>query len=121
MRERNCQRIRSVARSRRYRNGIVMGGNQQKLVVGREMWGNPRVLVAAHPTRGLDVRTVAFLQEQLARLREEGIAVLLISADLNEIWQIADRVMVLAQGRLQGPRRVSDTNLAEVGSWIAGR
>ena len=101
--------------------GSLSGGNQQKLVVGRELTGDLRALIAAHPTRGLDIRTVAFLQKQFASRREQGIGVLLVSADLNEIWQIADRVMVLAHGRLRGPARVTQTNVTEVGSWMTGR
>jgi simple sugar transport system ATP-binding protein len=98
----------------------LSGGNQQKLVVGREMWGASRVLVAAHPTRGLDVRTVAALQEQLVRRRNDGLAILLISADLGEIWQIADRVMVLSHGRLHGPVALADASTHQVGAWISG-
>lgn len=100
--------------------GSLSGGNQQKLVVGREMWGPARVLVAAHPTRGLDVRTVAALQDRLVRYRNNGLAILLISSDLSEIWQIADRVMVLSHGNLFGPVSISDTSSHQIGAWISG-
>ena len=100
--------------------GSLSGGNQQKLVVGREMWGRSRLLIAAHPTRGLDVRTVAALQDSLVRRRNEGLAILLISSDLAEIWQIADRVMVMSHGRLHGPVAVADSNTHEIGGWISG-
>ncbi len=100
--------------------GSLSGGNQQKLVVGREMWGPSRLLIAAHPTRGLDVRTVAALQDRLVRRRNEGLAILLISSDLGEIWQIADRVMVMGHGRLHGPVAVADTNTQQIGAWISG-
>jgi simple sugar transport system ATP-binding protein len=98
----------------------LSGGNQQKLVVGREMWGALRLLIAAHPTRGLDVRTVAALQESLVRRRNEGLAILLISSDLAEIWQIADRVMVMSHGRLHGPVAIADSNTHQIGAWISG-
>jgi simple sugar transport system ATP-binding protein len=98
----------------------LSGGNQQKLVVGREMWGSSRLLVAAHPTRGLDVRTVAALQDRLVRRRNEGLAILLISSDLAEIWQVADRVMVLSHGRLHGPVAVAESSTHQVGAWISG-
>jgi simple sugar transport system ATP-binding protein len=98
----------------------LSGGNQQKLVLGRELWGQARALIAAHPTRGLDVRTVAALQERLVRRRNEGLAILLISSDLAEIWQIADRVMVLSHGRLYGPVAVDETSSHQVGTWISG-
>jgi simple sugar transport system ATP-binding protein len=100
--------------------GALSGGNQQKLVVGREMWGSSRLLIAAHPTRGLDVRTVAALQESLVRRRNEGLAILLISSDLAEIWQIADRVMVMSHGRLHGPVAVADSSTHQIGAWISG-
>ncbi len=106
--------------SRRSSIGSLSGGNQQKLVAGREMWGSARILVAAHPTRGLDVRTVAALQDRLVRHRNEGLAILLISSDLSEIWQIADRVMVLTHGRLRGPVPLSETSTHEIGAWISG-
>jgi simple sugar transport system ATP-binding protein len=99
----------------------LSGGNQQKLIVGRELWGAPRLLIAAHPTRGLDVRTVEFVQQRLRESRAAGVAVLLISADLAEIWQVADRVMVLAQGRLRGPVALGETSVQQVGAWISGR
>ncbi len=98
----------------------LSGGNQQKLVVGRELWGEARVLIAAHPTRGLDVRTVAALQDRLVRRRNDGLAILLISADLAEIWQVADRVMVLSHGQLHGPVAIAETSTQQVGRWISG-
>jgi simple sugar transport system ATP-binding protein len=100
--------------------GGLSGGNQQKLVVARELWGSAQMLIASHPTRGLDVRTVAALQQTLVRRRNEGLGILLTSSDLAEIWQIADRVMVLARGRLRGPVPVGETSLQEVGTWISG-
>jgi simple sugar transport system ATP-binding protein len=115
----------AVAREFEVRGGgealrSLSGGNQQKLVLGRELWGAPRALIAAHPTRGLDVRTVAALQDRLVRRRNEGLAILLISSDLAEIWQIADRVMVLSHGRLYGPVAVDETSSHQVGTWISG-
>jgi simple sugar transport system ATP-binding protein len=100
--------------------GALSGGNQQKLVVGREMWGSARMLIAAHPTHGLDVRTVAALQDRLVRHRNEGLAILLISSDLAEIWQVADRVMVLTHGRLHGPVPVAEATTHQIGAWISG-
>jgi len=100
--------------------GALSGGNQQKLVVGREMWGSSRALMAAHPTRGLDVRTVAALHDRLVRHRNDGLAILLISSDLAEIWQVADRVMVLTHGRLHGPVAVAEATTHQIGAWISG-
>jgi simple sugar transport system ATP-binding protein len=98
----------------------LSGGNQQKLVLARELAFAPRVLVAAHPTRGLDVRTTAFVQQQLLRLRAEGIGVVLFSSDLGEIWEVADRVMVLSHGHMRGPVELAETTVQQVGAWLAG-
>lgn len=99
----------------------LSGGNQQKLVLARELAGQPQLIVAAHPTRGLDVQTIAFVNNQLLACRDRGAGVLVSSADIAEAWQVADRIMVLAAGRLYGPVRVSETTLQEVGQWMTGR
>ncbi|HWK59950.1 MAG TPA: ABC transporter ATP-binding protein [Eoetvoesiella sp.] len=99
----------------------LSGGNQQKLVLARELANDPKVVIAAHPTRGLDVQTIAFVNNQLLLKRTAGAGVFLSSADLNEVWQVADRIMVLSAGRLHGPVRLSDTSLQEVGHWMTGR
>src|SRR5690606_5091116 len=96
----------------------LSGGNQQKLVLARELHGDPQILVAAQPTRGLDVRTIAFVQAKLLERREAGAGILLVSSDLAEIWQIADRVMVAANGHIRGPVAIEETDLAEVGAWM---
>ena len=98
----------------------LSGGNQQKLVLARELAENPEVLIAAHPTRGLDVRTIAFVHGQLLERRAQGMAILLVSSDLAEIWQVADRVMVAAGGHLKGPVAVAETDIQQVGAWMAG-
>lgn len=98
--------------------GRLSGGNQQKLVVGRELNHATRVLLAAHPTRGLDLRTIAFMQRQMLDHRDRGGAVLLVSSDLAEIWRVADRVMVAASGRLRGPVAIDEVTVEEVGSWM---
>ena len=105
----------------RARIGTLSGGNQQKLVLARELHDQPAVIIAAHPTRGLDVRTIAFVQQRLIEERARGAGVLLISADLSEIWQIADRIMVLAHGKLTGPVELGETSTAEIGAWMAGQ
>lgn len=99
----------------------LSGGNQQKLVLARELANDPKVVIAAHPTRGLDVQTIAFVNNQLLLKRTAGVGVFLSSADLNEVWQVADRIMVLSAGRLHGPVRLSDTSIQEVGRWMTER
>lgn len=102
------------------RMGTLSGGNQQKLVLGRELGGDPKLLIAAHPTRGLDLKTIAFVQKRLLALRDAGRTVVLVSADLQEIWQLADRLVVFAGGRVVGPVSLEETTTEEVGSWMAG-
>lgn len=98
----------------------LSGGNQQKLIVGREMSGDPKLLIAAHPTRGVDVGAQAAIWEHLRRARARGLAVLLISADLEEVIGMSDRITVILRGRLVGeydPRTVTPEQL---GSAMTG-
>jgi len=88
----------------------LSGGNQQKLIVGRELAGDPRVLIAAHPTRGVDVRAQAAIWARLVAARDAGLAVLLVSADLSELIGLSDRIVVMLRGRITGeldPRTVT--------------
>jgi general nucleoside transport system ATP-binding protein len=78
----------------------LSGGNQQKLIVGREMSGAPKLLIAAHPTRGVDVGAQATIWDLLRQARAEGLAVLLISADLDELIGLSDTLTVILRGRL---------------------
>ncbi len=100
--------------------GRLSGGNQQKLVLARELQDAPDVILAAHPSRGLDVRTIAFVQDTLRAHRDRGAAILLVSADLGEIRGLADRVIVFAAGRARGPVPVSQTTREGLGAWMAG-
>ncbi|MGN6607262.1 MAG: ABC transporter ATP-binding protein [Jatrophihabitans sp.] len=92
----------------------LSGGNQQKLIVGREMSGSPSVLIAAHPTRGVDVGAQAAIWDHLRRARADGLAVLLISADLDELIGMSDTLKVILRGRLVAevdPRAVTPEQL----------
>jgi simple sugar transport system ATP-binding protein len=80
----------------------LSGGNVQRLVIGRELEGGPRVLVAAYPTRGVDIRGSAFVYEQLRALRSAGTGVLLISEELDELLALSDRLVVLFGGEIAG-------------------
>jgi general nucleoside transport system ATP-binding protein len=98
----------------------LSGGNQQKLIVGREMSGEPVLLVAAHPTRGVDVGAQAAIWEHIREARRAGLAVLLVSADLDELIGLSDRIEVILRGRLVGefdPRTVTPEDL---GSAMTG-
>ena len=94
----------------------LSGGNQQKLIVGREMSHHPRVLIAAHPTRGVDVGAQAAIWDQLRDARKAGLATLLISADLEELIGLSDRLLVIFEGRIVAdldPGSVTPTDLGE--------
>jgi general nucleoside transport system ATP-binding protein len=84
------------------RASALSGGNQQKVVVAREVNRNPRVLIAAQPTRGLDVGAIEFVHRRLVEERDEGRAVLLVSLELEEILSLADRILVMYEGRVVG-------------------
>jgi simple sugar transport system ATP-binding protein len=102
----------------RARMSDLSGGNQQKFVIARELSDDAAVILAGHPTRGLDIRTVATIRNRLVAERAKGVAILLLSADLAEVWDLADRVMVMARGKLRGPVPVGETSLAEIGHWM---
>jgi general nucleoside transport system ATP-binding protein len=84
------------------RAGELSGGNQQKLVVAREVSRDPKVLIAAQPTRGLDVGAIAFLHSRLVAERDEGRGILLVSLELDEILSLSDRILVMYEGRIVG-------------------
>ena len=98
----------------------LSGGNQQKLIVGREMSGSPRVLIASHPTRGVDVGAQAAIWDLLRRARAEGLAVLLISADLDELIGLSDSLKVMLRGRLVADVDPATVTPEELGSAMTG-
>ncbi len=99
----------------------LSGGNMQKVVVARELSSNPRLLVAAQPTRGIDVGSTEFVRQQLVRQRDQGLAVLLVSADLAEVMNLSDRLAVMYNGEIVAvfdePEKVSEE---EVGLYMLG-
>jgi simple sugar transport system ATP-binding protein len=99
---------------------VLSGGNIQKLILGREISGEPSLLVASHPTYGLDVGATEYIRRQLLERRERGSAVLLVSEDLEEIFELADRIAVLSGGRLMGTVRTEQTTIEEIGLMMAG-
>jgi ABC-type uncharacterized transport system ATPase subunit len=98
----------------------LSGGNIQKLILGREISGEHSLLVAAHPTYGLDVGATEYIRGLLLALREKGKAVLLVSEDLEEIFELADRVAVMFGGKIVGVVDREAANVEEVGMWMAG-
>jgi simple sugar transport system ATP-binding protein len=98
----------------------LSGGNLQKLVLGREFQGDPRVLVVAQPTRGLDVGAIESVHAYIGGAADRGVAVLLISEDLEEILGLADRVIVLYEGSVAGELDATSATVAELGFLMAG-
>jgi len=98
----------------------LSGGNQQKLIVGREMSANPTMLIAAHPTRGIDVGAQAAVWDQLRAARAAGLATLLISADLDELIGLSDTIVVMLRGRLVATLDPATVTPRDLGSYMTG-
>ena len=96
------------------------GGNQQKIVLARELEQNPKVLIVGQPTRGVDIGAIEFIHQQIIDLRNEGVAILLVSVELDEIFSLSDRVAVLFDGQIIGERITEQTNESELGLLMAG-
>ncbi len=101
------------------RAGALSGGNQQKVVIAREVSRNPRVLLAAQPTRGLDVGAIEYVHRRLVEERDKGRAILLISLELDEILSLADRILVIYEGRIVG-EYPPDASEEELGVAMTG-
>jgi simple sugar transport system ATP-binding protein len=98
----------------------LSGGNQQKLVVGRELSGDPELLIASHPTRGVDVGAQALIWEEIKQARARGLAVLLISADLDELIGLSDTIKVMLRGRLVADADPATVTPEDLGSAMTG-
>ena len=109
-----CAGIQAEARS-------LSGGNLQKFIVGREIQQSPRVLIAAQPTWGVDIGAAAIIRQSLMDLRDDGVAILLISEDLEELFEISDRITVIVGGRLSGGKPTMDTDIKEIGLMMGER
>ena len=99
----------------------LSGGNLQKFILGREILQQPKLLIAAHPTWGVDVGAAATIHRALIALRDAGAAILVISEDLDELFQISDRLGALCGGRLSVLQDTAQTRLSDVGGWMAGQ
>jgi simple sugar transport system ATP-binding protein len=101
------------------RAGGLSGGNQQKLVAAREIARDPKVLIAAQPTRGLDVGAIEYLHRRLVRERDEGRAILLVSLELEEIISLSDRILVVYEGQIAG-EHAGDVSEHQIGLEMLG-
>jgi ABC-type uncharacterized transport system ATPase subunit len=98
----------------------LSGGNQQKLIVARELSRPIKLLIASQPTRGLDVGSIEFIHKRLVEKRDEGAAVLLVSAELDEIMSLSDRIAVMYEGKIACTLEADKTSREECGLWMAG-
>ena len=96
------------------------GGNQQKIVLAREMERNPDLLLIGQPTRGVDIGAIEFIHQQIVALRDQGKSILLVSVELEEILSLSDRIAVMFDGKMMGERLPADTDENELGLMMAG-
>lgn len=98
----------------------LSGGNLQKFIMGRELMQKPKLFICAQPTWGVDVGAASFLHNALIALRDQGAAILVISEELDELFEICDAIAVMAKGRLSPVRDIDQTNPEEIGLWMSG-
>ena len=117
MREKNDIRCTSVDQTAR----SLSGGNQQKVILARELESQPSLLVMAHPTRGLDIGAASFVHEQMIAARERGVGILLISADFDEILEMSDRILVCFEGQIMGEFSGKNPPIEEISLAMTGK
>jgi ABC-type uncharacterized transport system ATPase subunit len=98
----------------------LSGGNLQKVMLARELAGKPAVLIASQPTRGLDVGATEYVHQRILEERARGAAVLLVSEDLDEIFALSDRIVVLFEGEVMGESLVEEASREQIGLWMSG-
>jgi simple sugar transport system ATP-binding protein len=104
----------------RLRTSKFSGGNQQKIVLAREIERHPKVLLVGQPTRGVDIGAIEFIHSRLIALRDAGVGILLVSVELDEIMNLSDRILAMCGGKITGERRPSETNEQDLGLLMAG-
>jgi simple sugar transport system ATP-binding protein len=98
----------------------LSGGNLQKFIVGREIAAGPKLLIVSQPTWGVDVGAAAQIRGELLKLRDEGCAVLVVSEELDELFEISDRLLVIAKGRVSPSVPVAQATIEQIGAWMSG-
>jgi ABC-type uncharacterized transport system ATPase subunit len=99
----------------------LSGGNLQKFIVGRETMLGPKMMIVAQPTWGVDVGAAQLIRQALIDLRDQGVALLVISEELDELFTISDRLCVLAEGRLSPSVKPAETSIEQIGTWMSGK
>jgi simple sugar transport system ATP-binding protein len=98
----------------------LSGGNLQKFLVGREIDAKPKVLIVSQPTWGVDVGAAALIRGELLKLRDEGCALLVVSEELEELFEISDRLVVIAAGRVSPSIATAEATIEKIGEWMSG-
>jgi len=98
----------------------LSGGNLQKFIVGREIDANPKLLIVSQPTWGVDVGAAALIRGELLKLRDAGCALLVVSEELEELFEISDRLIVIAQGRMSPSIPTTKATIELIGEWMSG-
>jgi len=96
------------------------GGNQQKIILSRELNENPKILLVGQPTRGVDIGAIEFIHQRLIDMRDKGAAILLVSVELDEVLSLSDRILVMFDGNIVGERINKDVTDRELGLLMAG-
>ena len=102
------------------RIGLLSGGNQQKVVIAREVSAKPKLMLVGQPTRGVDIGTIESIHTQLLRMRDEGVAILLVSVELEEVRALADRIVVMSGGRITGELNIEQFDTTRIGLLMGG-
>jgi simple sugar transport system ATP-binding protein len=102
------------------RIGLLSGGNQQKVVIAREVLAKPKLMLVGQPTRGVDIGTIEAIHKQLLALRDAGVAILLVSVELEEVRALADRILVMCGGRITGELPVNEFDTTRIGLLMGG-
>lgn len=100
--------------------GSLSGGNQQKVIIAREVTNDKDLLIAVNPTRGLDVGAIEFVHKYIVEQRNKGKAVLLVSFELDEIMNLSDRIVVISGGKVAGSMQAKEAKEGELGYMMAG-
>jgi simple sugar transport system ATP-binding protein len=108
-----CRNENSQAKS-------LSGGNLQKFIMGREVAQQPKVIICAHPTWGVDIGAASAIHRQLIALRDAGTAVLVVSEDIDELFILCDRLAAIYEGQVSDAVKTSNTSIDQIGEWIAG-
>ena len=98
----------------------LSGGNQQKIILSRELNENPKVLLVGQPTRGVDIGAIEFIHQRLIDMRDKGAAILLVSVELEEVLSLSDRIVVMFDGNIVGEKINKDVTDRELGLLMAG-